>query len=97
MTAFASRQQRRRGAPAATIDLHIDTLALHGTARADASTLSAALADELSRLARVPAALAPLRAESVAAARYADGAPEATGRAVAAVLWAALPARGRSR
>ena len=85
------------GTLSASVDLHIDTLVLHGVAHADAPTLASALSEELSRLAREPAAFTSVRAESVQAAPYADGAPDAAGRAAAAALWAALPARGQQR
>ncbi len=98
MTAAASRQQRRRhGQQTPAVDLHIDTLVLHGVAHADAPALASALSEELSRLARAPSAFRPVQAESLHAAPYADGAPDASGRAVAAALWAALPARGQQR
>lgn len=98
MTAPPSRQDRRRGGRAArAVELRVDELALHGVAQADAAALTAAMSEELSRLAGQVGDVASLRAGQLVAPPYAPGTPAETGRAAAAALWAGVGHQGRSR
>jgi hypothetical protein len=74
--------------------LHIDRLALHGLAAAEARAVTAALRSELSALLAQPATpLAPLRVEAAPAQRIgAAPTPAALGRAAAGAVAAAIGA-----
>ena len=98
MTPLPSWQARRRDRQSQqAIDLHIDELVLHGVAQADAAAMTAALGEELSRLAARPASFTPLQADHLAVAPYAAGAPRETGQAVAASLWSGVRQQGQTR
>jgi hypothetical protein len=95
VTAHAQRR-RERTSPVrgGSVHLHIDRLALHDVAPAEAVRLAEALEAELAGLAAQPGAqFVPIMAERMPAARIVAGSvPEQTGRAVASAVWSGISA-----